>query len=114
VISSKKRIIFFSIIVGSISGALIRSSFDNYFIPNLIGSFIIGYALSSSSRKLFYNNFLIAFCPALTTFSTWLIDCFIMMNNGQIFKAMTYISYGVFLGFISCYLGFLLGQRFRL
>tara|TARA_B100000700_G_scaffold199824_1_gene219785 strand:- start:372 stop:716 length:345 start_codon:yes stop_codon:yes gene_type:complete len=113
-ISSKKSILFFPIIFGSISGALLRSSFDDYFIPNIIGSFIIGFALSISRKKIFYNNFLITFCPALTTFSTWLIDCFVMINNGEIFKALSYICYGVLIGFLSCSLGFLLGQRLRL
>jgi fluoride exporter len=82
-------------------------------IVNIIGCFIIGvlYSLEhkaniiSSETKLLLVT---GFCGGFTTFSSFSLDCFGLLKDGQFLYVMAYVSLSVVLGFLATYLGILL------
>jgi CrcB protein len=76
---------------------------------NVIGSFILGFLLYSSllapipaEYKLLIGT---GFCGALTTFSTFSYETFVLIDEGLMFKALLNIIMNVMLCLIMVYLG---------
>jgi CrcB protein len=76
---------------------------------NVIGSFILGFLLYSSllapipaEYKLLIGT---GFCGALTTFSTFSYETFVLIDEGLMFKALLNIIINVMLCLIMVYLG---------
>ena len=68
--------------IGSIFGALIRLNLNDDLIVNIIGCLLIGFIVGykfNSKLELFLS---VGFCGALTTFSSWILDCVKLFYNG--------------------------------
>ena len=105
---------FILISLGASIGALIRWQVDNHFLVNLIGTLILGIVLGSKIKLPFQLLIGVGFCGALTTFSSWMIDCLDLLIIGHFPKAIIAIIFPLILGLISVYIGSLLGQKIRL
>lgn len=84
-------------------------------VVNAAGCFMIGIfeglsetrlALSANARLLLITGF----CGAFTTFSTFVLETFRLMQQGEIFKAAGNISASVAVGFLLFYVGVLLAR----
>ena len=109
-----KQIIFNEYIIissGSIIGALIRWQIDDIFIVNILGCFILGFI-----NKLYLNPKLklligFSFCGSLTTFSSWISDLFILLQNSFYIVFISNIFSFLIAGYISLYLGYISGKK---
>lgn len=77
-------------------------------VVNILGSFIIGVVFAYSSKTNFISNELkifltIGFCGGFTTFSSFTLDQFILLDSNQIIPMFIYTASSIFLGFISLY-----------
>jgi len=79
------------------------------FVVNLLGSFIVGFVMYSSvliNIPMEYRLLLITgFCGALTTFSTFSYESFLLVENGENFKFITNIIINVFGCLIMVFIG---------
>jgi CrcB protein len=82
-------------------------------LVNILGCFLIGilYSLGqkanvlSAEAKIFLAT---GFCGGFTTFSTFSLDCYGLLKDGQHLYVLTYVGLSVFIGFLATYLGILL------
>ena len=65
--------------LGAVPGSLIRWQVDNNLFSNLMGTFILGLILGLRVSFTFYLIIGIGFCGALTTFSGWIVKCFLLI-----------------------------------
>jgi CrcB protein len=87
------------------------------FLVNIVGCFIIGliFALSekadviSAEMKLFLAT---GFCGGFTTFSSFSLENFGLLRDGQYLYVFAYVGLSIFLGFLATYLGILLIKIF--
>ena len=98
---------------GAIPGALLRSQLNNYFLANILGVFLFGliYGLKLNTRSHFF--WIIGFCGSFTTFSSWMVDAFLLINGGFLFRASALLGSTLIAGFLSLTLGFLLGKTIK-
>ena len=98
---------------GAIPGALLRSQLDNSFLANILGVFLLGLicGLKLNSRSHFF--WILGFCGSFTTFSSWMVDAFALINAGFLFRASVLIGSTLIAGFLSLTLGFLLGKTIK-
>ncbi len=102
------------VITGSIPGALIRFLFDNDFILNIIGAGIFGFIMGLPDKKRSKIFFGVGFCGALTTFSTWMVDCFAMIHKGDFIQALLLILLSLVFGLLFMVLGFAFARKLTL
>ena len=82
------------------------------FAVNIIGSFIIGMALTLSLKDDFIlNNWKLflatGICGGFTTFSAFSLENITMLQNGKYFIALVYILSSIVLGIAAAWLGFI-------
>lgn len=80
------------------------------FLVNIAGCFIIGilYVLFIEKTQIHpavKTALTIGFCGSLTTFSTFSLEIFEMIQNSQFFNAVIYITMSVILGIAAVFLG---------
>lgn len=115
------------IALGGAIGAYARYSITIFFVKrekvyfpfgtlcvNLLGSFLIGLALSFfflyqvKLSGFFASFFVVGLLGALTTFSTFAYDSFFLWTNGERLKAVISVFMNIFGGFVLAFIGFLL------
>ena len=80
------------------------------FIVNILGCFVLGYLYVSFVEKVSCSNatklaLTVGFCGGLTTFSTFSLEIFKMIQNNQFMLALLYILLSVMLGVLAVYAG---------
>lgn len=80
------------------------------FLVNITGCFLLGLLMGLSERYAHlsgaaYLMLTVGICGAFTTFSTFSADTIRLVENGQWWIAVTYLTMSVALGFILFYLG---------
>ena len=101
--------------VGAPSRFLIDQYFRKYtdkpigtFAVNVLGSFIIGIAYSSTEHL--YDFLAIGFAGAFTTWSTFIIDIFLGYELKRYKLVVINLVGSIFFGVIAAYLGYLLAS----
>ena len=105
---------FYLIALGSIPGAFIRWQVNNDFIVNFCGAFLIGLLVSLSLKSKWNLILGVGFCGSLTTFSGWILDSFLLINNGLSLKAFYLISMTFLCGLSAVAIGFFIGRKINL
>ena len=107
------------VMLGAAVGAPARFLIDQYFrkftdkpigtfTVNIIGSFLIGLAYSSTERL--YDFAAIGFAGAFTTWSTFIIDIFLGYELKRYRQVAINLIGSIFFGVIAAYLGYLLAS----
>ncbi|CAN2229267.1 CrcB Integral membrane protein possibly involved in chromosome condensation [Candidatus Nanopelagicaceae bacterium] len=107
------------VMLGAAIGAPARFLVDQYFrkftdkpigtfTVNILGSFFIGLAYSSTER--FYDFAAIGFAGAFTTWSTFIIDIFLGYELKRYKAVAINLTASIFFGVIAAYLGYLLAS----
>jgi len=107
------------VVLGAAVGAPARFLIDQYFrkftdkpigtfTVNIIGSFLIGLAYSSTERL--YDFAAIGFAGAFTTWSTFIIDIFLGYELKRYRQVAINLVGSIFFGVIAAYLGYLLAS----
>ncbi|KZR78311.1 fluoride efflux transporter FluC [Prochlorococcus marinus] len=99
--------------LGAVPGALLRWQVQNDLLVNVIGAAILGFVVGlpfRSSRQLLLG---VGFCGSLTTFSSWMVECSILISQGAWLSALGLIGLTLGLGLGVAALGFLIGRQFR-
>lgn len=108
-------------------GVLSRYSLDSYFsqknlnfplstfIANIIGCIICGslfYLINqkTNSNIQVYQALIIGFCGGLTTFSSYSLQVFNMINTNDFIKAFSYLFLSTLFGCLSIFLGMKIAQ----
>ena len=79
---------------------------------NVLGSFIIGFIVGVSSKSEIISPglrlfLMVGICGGFTTFSSFTLENFTLMQNGQFASVLMYTGLSIFLGFVAVYLGYL-------
>lgn len=80
------------------------------FIVNVVGSFVLGFALialmeSWSPSRLLRPFVAIGFCGGLTTFSTWMVESMLLVRGGDAGVALAYLTVSLVVGLGAVALG---------
>ena len=105
--------------LGSIARYLITCLFTHLaicselaiFLVNIIGSFIIGLLIPSAQSTL-YLLMAVGFCGGFTTFSTFSVQAFQMLQSGQRLTSLIYILASVLISIAFVFLGIYLSERY--
>jgi CrcB protein len=107
---------YFAIAFGAVFGALSRYALfcliDNKEFPystlvvNIVGCFLVGVAVEYFSLKgnlpiVVKLFFIVGFLGSFTTFSSFALDCGVLVEKGEILKTLIYVGSSVFLGLAS-------------
>lgn len=87
------------------------------FIINISGSFLIGFLMIVLTDKMQVNEnmrlaIIVGFLGAFTTFSTFEIEIFDLIQDRQMIVALLYLFLSVVVGFIGVAAGVFLARRF--
>jgi CrcB protein len=79
---------------------------------NVLGSFIIGILVGISAKSDLISTdlrlfLMVGFCGGFTTFSSFISENLMLMQNGQVFTVLIYTSLSILLGFLAVYLGYI-------
>ncbi|MFL2697597.1 MAG: fluoride efflux transporter CrcB [Gammaproteobacteria bacterium] len=77
---------------------------------NIIGCFLVGLIFNSLDSKL-EPLVVFGFLGAFTTFSAFSKETFLMIQDGQIFLAISYVCLSVILCLLATWLGMILGSK---
>ena len=88
------------------------------FVINISGSFLIGLVVTLLAERAHWSpNLLylipIGFIGAYTTFSTFELEAFRSIRNGDLLLAFLYVTLSVAVGFIAVWLGVIAGRSFE-
>jgi CrcB protein len=105
--------------LGSIARYLITCLFTHLaicselaiFLVNIIGSFIIGLLIPSAQITL-YLLMAVGFCGGFTTFSTFSVQAFQMLQSGQRLTSLIYILASVLISIAFVFLGIYLSEEY--
>ena len=91
------------------------SSIYGTFSVNIIGSFLIGYLITSNIGYNFSENFIkffliIGLLGSFTTFSAFSYEVIDLINSKKYITSFTYVSVSIFLCIMFAYLGALLNK----
>lgn len=84
---------------------------------NIIGSFLIGICYYFAKNSEFFNEnlklfLIIGLFGGFTTFSTFSLDIFKLVEQNQLLIAFTYILLSVFLSIIAVFMGYFISKLF--
>ena len=99
----------------NISKSLFVSSIYGTVSVNIVGSFLIGYFITSNFGNNLSENFvrffiIIGLLGSFTTFSAFSYEVVDLLNSKKYFTSFTYIFISIFICIISAYLGTLLNK----
>ncbi len=82
-------------------------------LVNVLGSLLIGLFYVAITERLLLSDqwraiIVVGFLGAFTTFSTYSLDALLLLQNGQWFKAATYLVSSVLLCLLSAWSGMLM------
>ncbi|ABU82101.1 fluoride efflux transporter CrcB [Ignicoccus hospitalis] len=112
--------------VGGALGAIVRYFFYKFvpqvydfplatFLVNVVASFLLGFIIGAFEAKPWGQQLKLAlatgFCGALSTFSTFAADNYILLRSSKYITAFVYTAVSVGLGIVSVALGEDLAQR---
>jgi CrcB protein len=105
--------------LGSIARYLIACLFTHLaicselaiFLVNIIGSFIIGLLIPSAQSTL-YLLMAVGFCGGFTTFSTFSVQAFQMLQSGQRLTSLIYILASVLISIAFVFIGIYLSEEY--
>ncbi len=105
--------------LGSIARYLITCLFTHLaicselaiFLVNIIGSFVIGLLIPASSNTL-YLLMAVGFCGGFTTFSTFSVQAFQMLQSGQRLTSLIYILASVLISIAFVFLGIYMSEKY--
>ena len=106
--------------IGAVPGALIRwqaagffsGGGDNVFV-NVLGASVLGFILGLSSGPNLYLLIGVGFCGSLTTFSSWMVDCVVLIAKGEWIQAIGLIVLTLGIGLGAAALTFYFGRLNR-
>ena len=98
-----------------ISKSMFASSIYGTVSVNILGSFLIGYFITSNLGNNLSENFvkfflIIGLLGSFTTFSTFSYEVVELINSKKYISSFSYISISIFICVISAYLGTLLNK----
>ena len=98
-----------------ISKSLFASSIYGTTSVNIIGSFLIGYFITSGLEDKLSENFIkffliIGLLGSFTTFSAFSYEVVELINSKKYISSFTYIFFSIFICVMSAYLGTLLNK----
>jgi len=87
------------------------------FVINISGSFLLGLVVTLLAERAHWNpNLLylipIGFIGAYTTFSTFELEAFRSVRNGDLLLSFLYVNLSVAIGFVAVWLGIAAGRNF--
>ena len=102
-------------ILTSISKSLFLSSIYGTVSVNILGSFLIGYFITSNLGNNLSENFIkffliIGLLGSFTTFSAFSYEVVELINSKKYISSFTYIFISIFICILSAYLGTLLNK----
>ena len=79
---------------------------------NILGSFIIGFIVGISAKSEIISPgfrlfLMVGICGGFTTFSSFTLENFTLMQNGQFASVLLYTGLSIFFGFLAVYLGYI-------
>ncbi len=99
--------------LGAVPGAWIRWQADNDLVVNVVGAAILGLLLGLPYRPRRQLLIGVGFCGALTTFSSWMVDCVKLIASGDWLPALGLIALTLGFGLGAATAGFLIGQQIK-
>lgn len=102
------------IALGAIVGSLMRWQIDNVFWINIFGCFLLGFINKIKVQKNFKLLFGFSFTGSLTTFSSWLLELFLILKKNSYITFFKEIIICLIFGFLSVSLGSYLGSLLNL
>ena len=78
------------------------------FTINLAGAFLLGVITAFHVNFSVYAFIAIGFLGSFTTFSTFMFEDFVLLQNNRILNALIYVLATLVLSFLAFYLGFIL------
>ncbi len=99
--------------LGAVPGAWIRWQADNDLVVNVVGAAILGLLLGLPFRPRRQLLIGVGFCGALTTFSSWMVDCVKLIASGDWLSALGLIALTLGFGLGAATAGFLIGQQIK-
>ncbi len=102
-------------ILTNFSKSLFASSIYGTISVNIIGSFLIGYFITSNFGNNLSENFvkfflIIGLLGSFTTFSTFSYEVVELINSNKYISSFSYIFFSIFICVMSAYLGTLLNK----
>ena len=102
-------------ILTNLTKNLFTSSIYGTFSVNILGSFLIGYFITSSYTKNISEDFvkfflIIGLLGSFTTFSAFSYEVVELINSKKYISSFTYIFISIFICIVSAYLGTLLNK----
>ena len=99
----------------NISKSMFASSIYGTISVNILGSFLIGYFITSNAGKILSENFvkfflIIGLLGSFTTFSAFSYEVVELINSKKYISSFTYIFISIFICILSAYLGTLLNK----
>ena len=99
----------------NISKSIFASSIYGTISVNILGSFLIGYFITSNTGNNLSENFIkffliIGFLGSFTTFSAFSYEVIDLLNSKKYVTSFTYIFISIFICIIAAYLGTLLNK----
>lgn len=107
-----------------ILGVFTRFALDTYLnssefplgtlVANILGCLITGiiFTVIQNKTHLIANYFLIGFCGALTTFSSYSLQGFTFLNDRQMMKGLGYLFASPVLGVLFIFIGTIISKNF--
>lgn len=80
------------------------------FIINVSGAFLLGVVTGFDISALLYGLFAEGFLGAYTTFSTFMFEDFVLLQNNRILSAVVYVLATLVLSFLAFYGGFVISS----